>query len=266
MNRPPRRTLIRHALLTAVVLAGGLPGLVGCENDGTQTQTETQTETQTAEAEGVAATAVDEASEPVPVDNGGSFEDRRLAHTVRAELAADAFVRAHHYDVSARDGVVTLAPRVETPSMPDRAREIAARVEGVEEVVIDPAPPIAPGGSLEGSAEATSETASISDTSFEERFAGAIERGTPTDLERAFELPDPDREDYADQLATFHRAASGDRPRTYRVQGGDSLSIIAARTMGDGNLWQELYEYNRSVIGPNPNGLREGMELRIPQN
>jgi nucleoid-associated protein YgaU len=61
-------------------------------------------------------------------------------------------------------------------------------------------------------------------------------------------------------------AASGDRPRTYRVRSGDSLSRIAARTMNDGGEWRRLYEFNRAVIGSNPERLREGMELRIPQD
>ena len=70
----------------------------------------------------------------------------------------------------------------------------------------------------------------------------------------------------AEGSGSLHRAASGDRPRTYTVQAGDSLSIIAARTMGDGTAWPRIHELNRSVIGPNPERVREGMVLRIPQD
>lgn len=62
------------------------------------------------------------------------------------------------------------------------------------------------------------------------------------------------------------RAATGDRPLTYRVRAGDSLSLIAARTMGSGNHWQRIHELNRHIIGPDPARLMEGMELRIPQD
>lgn len=62
------------------------------------------------------------------------------------------------------------------------------------------------------------------------------------------------------------RAATGDRPMTYRVRAGDSLSLIAQRTMGSGNHWQRIHELNRHLIGPDPARLVEGMELRIPQD
>lgn len=68
----------------------------------------------------------------------------------------------------------------------------------------------------------------------------------------------------AEDAAT--RSATGDRPLTYRVRPGDSLSVIAARTMGSGSRWRRLYEFNRDTIGPSPERLREGMELRIPQD
>ena len=66
--------------------------------------------------------------------------------------------------------------------------------------------------------------------------------------------------------AWAQRAAVGDRPLTYRVRSGDSLGLIAARTMGSANRWRRLYEHNRDVIGPNPERLTEGMELRIPSD
>jgi nucleoid-associated protein YgaU len=56
----------------------------------------------------------------------------------------------------------------------------------------------------------------------------------------------------------------GESQRTYTVQSGDSLSDIAAATLGNGGRWRELYEANRDIIGDNPNNVRPGMELRIP--
>lgn len=85
--------------------------------------------------------------------------------------------------------------------------------------------------------------------------------------EDAFER-DPRLEYDRDEPAPAHivRAATGDRPLTYRVRAGDSLSLIAQRTMGSGNHWQRIHELNRHIIGPDPARLVEGMELRIPQD
>lgn len=69
-----------------------------------------------------------------------------------------------------------------------------------------------------------------------------------------------------DAEAVATRSATGDRPLTYRVRSGDSLSVIASRTMGSSGHWRRLYEFNRDTIGPSPERLREGMELRIPQD
>ena len=59
-------------------------------------------------------------------------------------------------------------------------------------------------------------------------------------------------------------AAEAPKPATDVVQGGDSLSAIAQRVLGDGNRWRELYELNRDVIGDNPNVIHAGQELRLP--
>jgi len=55
----------------------------------------------------------------------------------------------------------------------------------------------------------------------------------------------------------------GRRRRTYTVRPGDTLSGIAAGLgMSD---WRPLYEANRRVIGPDPNLLRPGQVLAVPQ-
>jgi nucleoid-associated protein YgaU len=60
-------------------------------------------------------------------------------------------------------------------------------------------------------------------------------------------------------------AAPLERPATYRIGPGDTLSKIAAKTLGSGNQWEEIYRINRDKIGANPEKLQMGMELRIPQ-
>lgn len=52
--------------------------------------------------------------------------------------------------------------------------------------------------------------------------------------------------------------------RTYTVQPGDTLSVIAQKFYGDANSWQIIYDANRSVIGDNPDQIFPGQNLVIP--
>lgn len=51
---------------------------------------------------------------------------------------------------------------------------------------------------------------------------------------------------------------------TYTVQAGDVLSKIAARELGDGDLWKSIWELNKHRV-PNPNLLETGDILIMPQ-
>lgn len=51
--------------------------------------------------------------------------------------------------------------------------------------------------------------------------------------------------------------------KKYTVKTGDSLSKIAANY---GASWKQIYELNREMIGDNPNVIRSGMELLIPED
>jgi nucleoid-associated protein YgaU len=53
--------------------------------------------------------------------------------------------------------------------------------------------------------------------------------------------------------------------RTYVVQSGDSFYKIARDELGDPLRWQELFEINRSTVGDNPNSLRTGAVLVLPE-
>lgn len=50
----------------------------------------------------------------------------------------------------------------------------------------------------------------------------------------------------------------------YTVQPGQTLIMIAAQVLGDGNLWPALYQLNQNQIGLNPNNLTPGMVLQLP--
>ena len=53
--------------------------------------------------------------------------------------------------------------------------------------------------------------------------------------------------------------------RTYTVKPDETLSEIAQRVLGTARRWEELFELNRSILS-DPNAIRAGMELRLPEN
>lgn len=57
--------------------------------------------------------------------------------------------------------------------------------------------------------------------------------------------------------------AAAQTTTTYVVQPGDTLSSIARQFC---TTWQQIYHMNKAVIGPNPNVLRPGTVLVVPNN
>jgi len=64
--------------------------------------------------------------------------------------------------------------------------------------------------------------------------------------------------------AAAQTAAAAAEKRVYVVKPGDSLSVIAQRELGAGRRWPEIYELNKEVIGANPNLIRPGQKLVLP--
>jgi nucleoid-associated protein YgaU len=52
-------------------------------------------------------------------------------------------------------------------------------------------------------------------------------------------------------------------PGTYRVQEGDTLSMIAQRELGTAKRWEEIFQLNRDRIS-DPRQIRAGIDLRMP--
>jgi nucleoid-associated protein YgaU len=76
------------------------------------------------------------------------------------------------------------------------------------------------------------------------------------------------RQRHGDQIASDISAATGttftaERRSTYIVRQGDTLSAIAARTLGDGTRWPEIHALNRDRIR-DPNLILPGWELKLP--
>jgi len=58
--------------------------------------------------------------------------------------------------------------------------------------------------------------------------------------------------------------AEEEKPPTYIVKGGDSLSKIAKEQLGSAARWPEIFELNKDQIA-NPNVIRVGQELKLPK-
>lgn len=50
----------------------------------------------------------------------------------------------------------------------------------------------------------------------------------------------------------------------YVVETGDTLFSIASALLGDGTKWHDIYNANKSIIGPNPARIKPGMKFVIP--
>lgn len=59
-------------------------------------------------------------------------------------------------------------------------------------------------------------------------------------------------------------SSSSSKKNTYRVQKGDCLWNIAKAASGSGAKWKELYNLNKKVIGSNPNLIKPGQILTLP--
>lgn len=53
--------------------------------------------------------------------------------------------------------------------------------------------------------------------------------------------------------------------KTYVVKSGDTLSKIAKLELGDSSKWQQIYNANQKMIGKDPNKIKPGQKLVMPQ-
>jgi hypothetical protein len=91
--------------------------------------------------------------------------------------------------------------------------------------------------------------------------------GTPHGVALLSGLPLPDR-----AVAPHGRAHPGPPSRTVTVRPGDSLWSIAeddlpagATTQAIARRWRAVYDANRRLVGPDPDSLIPGQQLRLPR-
>jgi nucleoid-associated protein YgaU len=78
---------------------------------------------------------------------------------------------------------------------------------------------------------------------------------------------DKPRSDFSDvqggASSTAPKAAASER--TYTVVKGDSLSKIAQHFYGNAGKWRMIYDANKAVVGDNPDLIKPGQILVIPE-
>jgi nucleoid-associated protein YgaU len=79
--------------------------------------------------------------------------------------------------------------------------------------------------------------------------------------------PLPDFSDVTGGSSSTASTPSGSMPatRSYTVVKGDSLSRIAKSLYGNANKWRKIYDANKAVIGNNPDLIKPGQVLTIPE-
>jgi nucleoid-associated protein YgaU len=202
----------------------------------------------------------------------------KLATDVLMAFVASEQVDARNFSVTvttddAGETVAQLTPTdAATEAETQEASALAQNVEGIDSVQVDGEP--APHMEDEASEEAQEAVAAANEdtprptqdagsTEFEE-MEEAVEVGTPADVE-APELDEEEETSEEEEEVEPSEPEAEEDYRMYTIKRGDTLSIISARELGDGSRWTEIYELNRDIIGPNPDGIRDGMEIRLPE-
>lgn len=65
------------------------------------------------------------------------------------------------------------------------------------------------------------------------------------------------------QATNTEKPAKTAAPKSYTIQGGDTLSTIAAKLMGSAGQWEALYEFNKDVL-EDPETIIAGTVIKIP--
>ncbi len=276
---PSRLRNLRTAAVSVFAACVLLAGVIACDEE---------TEETVAEPQVVDRSVDDDEPEEDPDAAAGpasSAADVRLATEVLMQLVAAEDIDSRHFSVNVISGDVEIVPTADaTADESERAVALARAVGGVRSarLVGEPVPTPANNGTqaansdeivLDGGAgnagheadpptadagAAEAEVADVADT-----FAAEVQVGTPAEIE---EPPVPTADNEAGDGNEGNEAGAannGGGERIYTVVAGDSLSGIAARELGDGNRWTDIYELNRDSMS-SPERIRLGMQLRLP--
>lgn len=257
-------------LLSIVLVLSALLACVSCSGNEQQPTTNDPAQTSTEEGSSAEVTT-EEAAESerartvVRTDNP---DDVKLATDVLMAFVTSDQVDARRFSVTVSDGVAHITPSSDaSEAEQSEAAALAQNIEGIESVdVAGAGSPLAIAENSRAVEAAVAEQESPTDDdgpSAEEEQAAAQAVAEPDNSEEQQEMVEVADEDETEEEAP--PAAEGNY-RSYTIKRGDTLSIIAARELGSGGRWNEVYELNRDVIGSNPDGIRDGMVIRLPTN
>lgn len=287
----------RLRALVFAALLGGASGLLACggdANDQDDTNDERTTEQSVDES-----TPLDPPTQleiPAAPKGTANADDARIANEVLLRFVGDRSVDAQHFAVLVEAGVLTLIPNEGADDEEiEAAKVLVASIDGLKDVRVEgqeaPVPEPDPGtqelvdaidsahehGDVDETAEADDaetddaldapEAVEVVDDSIDVEAAAEIaepaaEPHAQPDADEAMAEADTDAD--ADAAAADADEPARDELRDYTLRRGDSLSIVAARELGNGARWTEIYELNRDTIGPNPERIRDGMVIKLP--
>ncbi|ASS74076.1 hypothetical protein CIG75_03135 [Tumebacillus algifaecis] len=83
---------------------------------------------------------------------------------------------------------------------------------------------------------------------------------------RALSVKKTEPKQAADPASGAGRPPSAPAPKTHTVVSGDTLWALAKRYLSDGAKYMEIYNLNVGVIGKDPNLIRPGQVLKLPES
>lgn len=90
------------------------------------------------------------------------------------------------------------------------------------------------------------------------------ERHAPSTLVHG--IPLPDRATAVGRVSRLFARQQQSRPApSVLVRPGDSLWGVAEQRLGAGHAWPRVYRVNRAVVGPDPDLIRPGQRLALPE-
>ena len=103
----------------------------------------------------------------------------------------------------------------------------------------------------------------------EDEEASEDEESEDEEEEEEEEEEEASEDEAEEEEASEDEGGSGAPPAeagtTYTVRYGDTLSAIASQAYGNKHGWKGIYAANRDIIGANPNVIKAGQALWIPE-
>lgn len=280
----------RMRALVFAALLGGASVLLACGGDADdQDNQNDESVTGQPSAESTPIDPPEQLEIPTAPKGTANAEDARIANEVLLRFVGDRTVDAQHFAVIVEDGVLNLIPTEDVDDEEiENAKALVASIDGLKDVRVEGQTP--PAQELDADTQEIVEAIDAAHDAAEEDEQDGEDATADDDAPAAVEIDDDamdveavaklgepavqdEESDGADEDAeepaaeadpSADDAQDNGEMREYTLRRGDSLSIVAARELGNGARWTEIYELNRDTIGPNPERIRDGMVIKLP--